>query len=354
MTVATAPAPQPGNFFQRLSPAAKRWIALGTWLVATALVAVAFHAIGWQKTVHALRQASVPWLLAAALANLSILALWAWQSLVFLPDGCRVSFGRMFEVTALTTTATNTAPAFLGQAAGVGLLAERGGVGMAVSLSVLAQHQMVEGIAKVAMLFAAAHVAPLPKWMHDALIGLTIGVVLLIGLLVASAVSSSRQTRRQATGSKTRGAAGHERRTHGRTGRLARVRTFVESWAASLVALRSPRRFALGLAIALLMKLAEAGGWFAVERAFHVAPRVGSPFLALAAVNIASAASASPGNLGVYEAAGFFVYTYLHVPHDVAFALAVAGHLCYLLPLAGCGWVLLSWEEIRKFVRRDR
>ena len=99
-------------------------------------------------------------------------------------------------------------------------------------------------------------------------------------------------------------------------------------------------------------KLAEAGGWFAVERAFGVSPAPGSPFLALAAVNIASAASASPGNLGVYEAAGFFVYTYLHVPRDVAFALSVAGHLCYLLPLAGCGWVLLSWEEARAFVRR--
>jgi len=333
MTVAAAPAPRPGNFFQRLSPAARRWIALGTWVVATALVAVAFHAIGWQKTVHALRQASVPWLLAAALANLSILALWAWQSLVFLPDDCRVSFGRMFEVTALTTTATNTAPAFLGQAAGVGLLAERGGVGMAVSLSVLAQHQMVEGIAKIAMLFAAAHVAPLPKWMHDALVGLTVGVGLLIAVLVASAVSAARRPAHRSVG---------------------RLRAFVERWAAGLVALRSPRRFALGLAIALLMKLAEAGGWLAVERAFHVAPRAGSPFLALAAVNIASAASASPGNLGVYEAAGFFVYTYLHLPRDVAFALAVAGHLCYLLPLAGCGWVLLSWEEIRGFVRRRR
>jgi hypothetical protein len=294
----------------------------------------------------------VPWLLVAALSNLSILALWAWQSLVFLPDDRRVSFGRMFEVTALTTTATNTAPAFLGQAAGVGLLAERGGVGMAVSLSVLAQHQMVEGIAKLAMLFAAAHVAPLPGWMHDALVGLTIGVVVLIAVLVASAVSSSRQTRRRTVVSETHGASEHERRAQARAGRLARVRTFVENWAASLVSLRSPGRFALGLALALAMKLAEAGGWFAVERAFGVSPAPGSAFLALAAVNIASAASASPGNLGVYEAAGFFVYSYLHVSRDVAFALSVAGHLCYLLPLAGTGWILLSVEEVRGLLKR--
>jgi hypothetical protein len=326
------------------------------WLVATTLVVIAFHAIGWHKTVYALRQASAPWLAAAMLSNLSIIALWAWQSLVFLPDDCRVSYARMFEVTALTTTATNTAPAFLGQATGVAILAERGGVGMAVALSVLAQHQMVEGIAKLAMLFAAAHVAPLPRPMHDALVGLTVGVVVLIVVLFGLSFSSSRREVRkhEMVMSETHGVPDHERRTAPRVGRIARLRTFLENWAASLVALRSPGRFALGLLIALLMKLAEAGGWFAVERAFHVSPAPGSPFLALGAVNVASAASASPGNLGVYEAAGYFVYTYLHVPKDVAFALSVAGHLCYLIPLAGLGYLLLSVEEVRAFVKRRR
>ena len=52
----------------------------------------------------------------ATVFNLAIVVLWAWQSLVFLPADCRISFARMFEITALSTTATNTAPAFLGQA----------------------------------------------------------------------------------------------------------------------------------------------------------------------------------------------------------------------------------------------
>jgi uncharacterized membrane protein YbhN (UPF0104 family) len=190
--------------------------------------------------------------------------------------------------------------------------------------------------------------------MHDALVGMTIGVVVLIVVLVASAISSSRKRKRPTVVSETHGVPEHERRQARRQGKLARLRTFLENWAASLVSLRSPKRFALGLVIALLMKLAEAGGWFAVERAFGVSPAPGSPFLALAAVNIASAANASPGNLGVYEAAGFFVYNYLHVPRDVAFALAVAGHLCYLLPLAGFGYVLLSAEEVRGFFQRRR
>lgn len=293
-----------------LSPRARRWAAAGAWVVATLLIVIAFRAVGWHRTVHALRQASAPWLGVAMLCNLAIIALWAWQCRLFLPNGCRVSYGRMFEVTALTTTATNTVPAFLGQATGVAVMAERAGIGVAASLSVLAQHQMVEGIAKLAMLFAAAHVAPLPSWMHRALVGLAAGVALLAIGLLTLAYAPTR-------------------------------------WRDRFTAFRSPGKLATGLAIALAMKGAEAAAWFAVERAFHVSPAPGSPLLALGAVNLASSLSASPGNLGVYEAAGYFAYVSLHVPKELAFALAVAGHLCYLVPLAGTGWIILSWRQLR-------
>jgi glycosyltransferase 2 family protein len=295
---------------RRLSPTTRRRLLLLAWLVATGLLAASFRAMGWERTVDVLRRASVPWLAAAALANLSLIALWAWQSLVLLPPEVRVGFRRMLGVTALATTATNTAPPLLGKAAGVALLAERGGVGGAVALSLLAQHQVVEGVAKVVMILVAARVAPLAPWMRDALVALTSGVVVLALALVVIARRSAR-------------------------------------WGAALSALRSPRRLALGLAIALGMKGTEALAWLAVERAFGASPAPGSPFLALAAVNLASSVGVSPGNLGVYEAAGTLAYRSLGVPGDVALALAVAGHACYLLPLAGAGWARRPWAEAR-------
>jgi uncharacterized membrane protein YbhN (UPF0104 family) len=95
------------------------------------------------------------------------------------------------------------------------------------------------------------------------------------------------------------------------------------------------------------MKGAEAGGWWAVERAFGVAPRPGSAVLALAATNLASAVPASPGNLGVYEGAAYTAYHgLLGVPRDTALALALVGHAAYLVPLVGIGWALLSARQL--------
>ena len=49
----------------------------------------------------------------------------------------------------------------------------------------------------------------------------------------------------------------------------------------------------------------------------------------------------APGNLGVYEATVFFIYQYLGIAPEQALALALVQHLCYLLPLAGTGYVFI-------------
>lgn len=328
-----------GARLRALSPRARASIAVGAWLVATALLALALRAVGWRQVTQAIAHAHGGWLAVAVLANLSIVALWAWQTQVLLPRGTHVGYWRLFEVQALTTTATNTVPAFLGQATGVALLAERGGVGSAASLAVFAQHNVVEGLAKLAVLLLAAQVAPLPGWMHGALLGLATAVGALVVTLGAFAFLAARRPAAPAPATAP-------------TGRLARARAFVERTAAGLAIFHMPRRFALALLTALLMKAAEATGWLAVERAFGVATPPGSPLLALAAVNLASALAASPGNLGVYEAAAFFVYGYLGVPRQQALAVAVLGHVCYLLPLAGTGYALLSLQGLKRLRRR--
>ena len=166
-----APAPR-----SRVSPGARRAIAIGAWLVATLLVVVALRTVGVQATLAAASQARVPWLVVASLCHLLVIVLWAAQTWLLLPDGVRGRFGRIFEVQAITAAAQNTIPAFLGQATGVAVLAERGGAGTAAALSVLAQHSLIEALAKLVTLELAAQVAPLPPWMQRAVT--VLGVVL--------------------------------------------------------------------------------------------------------------------------------------------------------------------------------
>ncbi len=342
----------------RLSPGARRAIAVSAWLVATVLVVLALRAVGWRETLAAASQARLPWLLVASLCHLTVIALWAWQSWLLLPDAVRPDFGRIFEVQAITATAQNTIPAFLGQATGVAVLADRGGVGTPAALSVLAQHSLIEAVAKLATLAAAAQVAPLPPWMRRAVALLGVGLALLaVGLAVAAWMARHRAPRADdalppslAIGLVPEPASPPDDRRAPSV--WARARAFLVSWASALDALRSPRRLALALASGLLMKGAEASGWWAVERAFGIAPRPGSPLLVLAATNLASALPASPGNLGVYEGAAAVAYGALGVPRDLALALGIVGHAVYLLPFVGAGWVVLSLGQFRS--RRAR
>lgn len=345
---------------RRLSKRATIALSATAWLAGTALVVVALRAIGWHEALAAVRRANPLWLAAAVGCYGSIVFLWAWQTYVLLPrspdghrapaaDGSRVTFARVVEVQALTATASNTVPAFLGQATGVALLSERVGIGTAGALSIFAQHNLVEGFAKIGVLFAAAQVAPLPHWMRQALVALAIGMTLLSLALGVAAWYARRQTARTpavvAAAEVTPNIpAGHDRR---RRDPLARFRAFVISWAASLDAFRYPGQLAAAFAISVLMKVAEASGWWAIEHAFQVAPRAGSPILALAATNLASAIPASPGNLGVYEGAAFSAYhLLLGVPRETAIALALVGHICYLIPLVGIGWGILSVQQL--------
>jgi uncharacterized membrane protein YbhN (UPF0104 family) len=325
-------------------------LAVLAWGVATGVVAVALRAVGGGAALAAVRRARPEWLVAAAACHASILVLWAWQTRVLLPRGGGArppaGFGRVFEAQALTATAANTVPAFLGQATGVAVLAGRTGVGTAGALGVFAQHNLIEGLAKLATVGVAAQIAPLPPRMRQALAVLAGGTAVLVVLVGAGAWVAGR--RPAAEGAAAEGAAAEG-------GAAGRRRALVARWAASLDALRDPGRLAAAAVAAILMKVAEAAGWWAVERALGVAPRGGSELLALAATTLASTVPASPGNLGVYEGAAYTAYhVLLGVPRETAVALALVGHAVYLLPFVGVGWALLSARQLAALWGRRR
>jgi uncharacterized membrane protein YbhN (UPF0104 family) len=320
----------------RLSPRARLLLALALWAVATALVVVAFRAVGGRAALDAMRAAHAPWLALAVGCHAAVIALWAWQTWLLLPRARRAPYARLLEVQALGAAAANTIPAFLGTATGVALLAEAGGAGMAAALGVYAQHNVAEGAAKLVTLAVAARVAPLPPWMERAVAALAAGLgALLVGLALVVWLVRRRPPPSARAGE----------------GWRARAHRFVAAWAATLDALRTPR-FALAIAVGVAMKAAEAGGWWAVERALGVAPRAGSAVLTLAATNLASAVPLSPGNLGVYEGAAFGVYHgLLGVPRASAVALAVVGHATYLAAFVGLGWAWLTVRQLRALAR---
>jgi uncharacterized membrane protein YbhN (UPF0104 family) len=301
------------------------------WSVATGLVVLSLGRVDWSAVGGRVAAAHPGWLVAALVANAGILMLWAVQWRLFVPPSRPVSLGRMLDVTAAMALVCNSVPFFAGQVTGLHLLATRGGVGHAAALSVTALDQLAEGTAKLAVLLLLAAVIPLPPDLRSGLLALLVGVT---GLAVVLVLLSRRA-------GWLRGAA-----RAARTRWIGDLLRFASEGARHLRPLGRPRTVAAGAALALGMKAAEAGGILAVQHALGVTLPLWTVPLVLASVNLATMVSLAPANLGVYEAAAFVAYRWAGVPAETALGLALIQHLCFLVPMLGCGWVAVSlWER---------
>jgi uncharacterized protein (TIRG00374 family) len=302
----------------------KRWIA--GWLLLTLLVAFAARDIEWAGAARAAAQADVLWLILAGLMNGAILLLTAIQWLIFVPRGETVPLSTMFRATAISSAVSNSAPLLAGQAVGIQLLATEGGVGYPVATSVTLLDQVAEGLAKLTLIVVLIWGAPVAWAQRSVPLVLVLGVpALLIGSYWLA------HSARDLDGLSARG----PQWARGVVAAMARL-------AHGLEAIRTPRTFALGVAMALGQKLIEALAIWAVAAAFGVTLTPWETAAVLAAVSFSTMVTLAPGNVGVYEGSAVLVYVALGLERDAALGLALVQHALYLLAVAGPGWVLAT------------
>ncbi|HVX40052.1 MAG TPA: lysylphosphatidylglycerol synthase transmembrane domain-containing protein [Gemmatimonadaceae bacterium] len=284
------------------------WI-VGLVVVTIGLV-IALRTLDAERIVAAITHASAPWLIAAVICNVGILCAIGAFWRVLSPRDARVSYWRMFEIAAIATAVMNTIPFMAGHATGVALLIKRAQLSLRSALTVLALDQLGEGIVKVSVCLAVALFAPLPGWIHAGFIAITIAVAVLLVVLVVVANTRTR-------------------------------------WAEGLAALRDVRHGLLALVLVAMSKAMEGFGIAAVQHAFGLSFGVPAVLLVLAAVLLATMIPVSPGNLGAYEAAAFFVYRYLGVAAELALVLAIVQHLCFMASSVGVGYALGARRALR-------
>lgn len=308
--------------------ASTRWVHVGAWLVATALVAALAERVGVGRVVDALRAADAAWLVVAVACNALILPLASLQWRALLPAAADITGRRLFRVVALTSIANNTTPSLVGHVTGAALLAAEPGVGRAAALSVLALDQIAVGLAKLLVFLLAGLLVPLPGWMRAGVLSLATAVAALMTLTVWSALLHRR-------------AGTWSARLTSRLW-LRRVVDLFAEWTMSLEAARRPRRFGEGLAYAVAIKAAEAVAIVAVMRAFQLELPTAGVLLVLAATALATFVPFVPANLGTYEASTYAAYRVLGVAPDVALGVALVQHACQLLPAISIGYAMLT------------
>ena len=303
------------------------------WLIATLLIVVAFRAAGWRHVAEIGHRLNAGWLVVAVCGNLAIQPFAAIQWRLLLPSGRRVRLRKMLSVAALSAMAMNTAPALLGHASMVMLLARQPGIGHGTALSVLALEQLTESIAKMTVVLLAILVLPVPAWMqHSAVVLACIVALFTVALLLAAHNHEllARWAHRSTTAS-------------GKRSPLA----IAAGWADRLETLRTPRRFLAALLACFGMKLVEGLAIIATQHALGVHLPASASVLILAAAGVGTMLPLAPGNLGTYEAAVFLAYKWLGVSAGDALALSVVQHLAYLAAATGAGYAVLSLRQLR-------
>lgn len=305
------------------------------WVVLTALVIAGGRAVDWGVVLASARDGNPVWLVLAVGTNTAILFLATAQWLVFLPRGHAVAPKTMFGVVAVMSSVSNGGPLLAGHATGLHLLATRGGVGHAVSLSVMVLDQLSEGTAKVAIVVLVAAVTPLAFQYQAVAVTLAVGVP---ALWVGAAVAAHRGHLLEALAERAGGLSG-------------RLIGFLSETAKHLEAVREPGRLTVGIALALAQKLMEGLAIACVVWAFGITVPWWGILGVLVAVNLSTLVSVTPANLGMYEASAVLIYLALGLTRETAMTLAVVQHAAYLLPLAGIGWL---WESRRLLGARSR
>lgn len=313
-----------------------RWGWAAALLVSTAILGWAVHALDTRAVASALLGTDPLWLLPALLLNLSTLALWALLWHLLLPRRARVPLTRVLGVTAVMGMVANTVPLMVGHATGTLLLARQEGVGQGAALSVLAQDQLLEGLAKLMLLASVAWVAPLPEPLRRG--GATVAAAVLV-LLVVLVLLSTWEARNRRTGG---GSESPEPMWEAIPDGLRAFLLFLRRASRNLLVFRRPRIFAGGLLLAASMKVAEALAILCVARGVGLEMPAWQVLPVLGAVSLAGMVPVAPGNLGVYEGAAFWAWRWMGAEAETAAAVAVLQHLVYLLPVVGAGWLVLG------------
>jgi uncharacterized protein (TIRG00374 family) len=309
----------------------KKIIFAVIWSLAAYFFYEFFKTADLERTWKEIEAAHSGWLVVSALFNLSILLVWTSLWNVLVPKNISVSFFKLFQANSFMSTSCNTLPFPGGHAVGLVLLARLAKLKHSVALSVLALDQMMEGIVKVVVLTLAASFSPLPEQMRQGITFFIVLIVIFSAFMFYAAHKIPKVTSEDEEISPTL---------------LFKVKKFVSQWAGHLEMLKDYRVFSKGLFLSLIMMALQALGIWAAQKSLGQELPFWTTILVMAALNLATILPLTPGNFGVYEATAFLIYKFSGLPPEMALSLALLQHICFLIPMAGTGWVVLLAQSL--------
>jgi glycosyltransferase 2 family protein len=283
------------------------------------------RSIDLSVVLAAMRSASPPLLLAAALANLLHLGVRVLRLRELLLPARRVSVSRLYRYSLAFCAGNNLLPARAGEAVRIWLLHSREAIAASTSLSASVMEKLCDAVALLLLALPLPWLIPdLPSWASGAILSssaLALGAIVVLAILLR---------------------AHREAPLHTLRGRLY----------LGARALGSPRAL-LGIAVlSLAVWFSDAAALLLVLRALGCEiPFAGTIFVMLT-LNLAIAIPSTPASVGAFELGAVAALRVLHVAEGPALAVALLYHVVQMVPVTVLGLPdLLSITRARAAAR---
>jgi uncharacterized protein (TIRG00374 family) len=321
-----------------MKPALKHTLRLGLTALILVMLVLFARKVNWHATWAGIRTASMPLLVAAALLNIASIVVKAIRWWVFLRPVGATSFWLALKATFAGAGLNNVLVANGGEAARVVFVSRSAHVPSATVLATLALERLFELVGYVTLLSLAATFLDLPHSVERVkpfAIGL---LVLMLALLVWLLRRPDMVP--ELVGPRAETLPGRVKAYFGRLGR-------------TIGAVSNLPRFTAALLLSVGAWALQVATYQMTARAAHFPMTTVGTIAALLAVNLGFALRATPGNVGLFQAAYAATAVAFGLDRDQAIAVAFLIQAQQILPVTLLG-IALAPEFIFKTQKRRR
>jgi uncharacterized protein (TIRG00374 family) len=321
-----------------MKSALKHTLRLGLTALILVMLVLFARKVNWHATWAGIRTASMPLLLAAALLNIASIVVKAIRWWVFLRPVGATSFWLALKATFAGAGLNNVLVANGGEAARVVFVARSAHVPSATVLATLALERLFELVGYVTLLSLAATFLELPHSL-ERVKPFAIAVLVLMFVLLGWLLRRPDMVP-ELVGPKAESWSG-------------RVKAYFGSLGRTIGAVSNLPRFTAALLLSVAAWALQVATYQMTARAAHFPMTTVATIAALLAVNLGFALRATPGNVGLFQAAYAATAVAFGLDRDQAIAVAFLIQAQQILPVTLLG-VALAPEFIFKAHKRRR
>ena len=321
-----------------MNPSVARALRLGLTVLILVMLVLFARRVNWHDTWQTMRTASLPLVVAAAAVNLASIVVKAIRWWVFLRPVGASSLPLAVRATFAGAGLNNVLVANGGEAARVVFVARAAHVPSANVLATLALERLFELVGYVVLLSLAATFLRLPPSIERvkpfAILALVLMAALLVWLMRRPDVIEAAVLPQPVT-------------WHGR------VRAYGSRFVQTIGQVSSGPRFIAALLLSVAAWALQVATYQLTAQAAHLPMTTVSTVAALLAVNLGFALRATPGNVGLFQAAYAATAAAFGMDQDQAIAVAFLIQAQQILPVTLIGIALAPEFIFRKAKRRE-